>query len=107
MAQSDSNPSKERCEGIGNIAICLYYLSSRARASNMEDLAQLIEHTISRAVDLGTEGYREYLKSALGQKETSDREFIKNFCPVNDETVQLDLLEILSRGQIKGMAGSR
>lgn len=102
MGQNTSSLSKARCEGIGNIAMCLYYLSSRARASNMEDIAELIEQTISTAVGLGAEDYREYLQGILDKRETSGKEFVKNFCPVDDEAVRLSMLEILNRQETSG-----
>jgi hypothetical protein len=99
--EKEASEHKERCESIGNIAVCLYYLSTRARASGMTDLAQVIEESVTRVVGLGAENYREYLQGMLAQADTSDTEFVRNFCPVNDETVRLDILEILSRRESK------
>ena len=96
MAERAQAISEERCEGIGRVVVCLYYLSNQARTSNMPDLAKMLDQAISDAARMGQDAYRQYLQDAKTGR-SAETAFIEHFCPVSDDATKLDLREILHR----------
>jgi hypothetical protein len=94
MTEIAPSITEAHCEEVGKMAVCLYYLSSQARAANLPEMAQIINQSISGVVTLGVKRYQELLHQALAKNSNDESVFIENFCKVNDETVKFGIREI-------------
>lgn len=86
-----------RCEAIGNIMVCLHYLSCQARATNCPELSLVIDKAVQEAMGLGLEAYNGYVRELLRNRSQDGAGFVEDFCNVNDETIKGELREIASR----------
>lgn len=83
-----------RCEDAGNIAMCLYYLSSEAKKKGLKDVGVLIDTAIAGVISKGRDMYADHLFSSLEKNGVVEGEFIDRFCPSADNSVNAQLKEL-------------
>lgn len=89
--------SKEKCESIGSMMVCLHFLSNQARVMQAPELVRVIDRAIEDMMNIAVDAYRGHVGEAQGEEKKFSSGFIEDFCKVNDETVKFELLEIAYR----------
>jgi len=95
-----------RCEAIGNIMVCLHYLSCQVRVLNSPDLSRVIDKAVQEVMGIGLEAYNGYVQEILRSRSQNGAGFVEDFCNVNDESVKGELREIASRQAQSRQAGT-
>ncbi|HRJ66486.1 MAG TPA: hypothetical protein PLW48_05060 [Alphaproteobacteria bacterium] len=92
------------CEKVGNLIVCLHYLSTQARNDGLPEIAAEIDKAIATTAHAGRDMYMGHLQTIVTQDALCPADFINDFCHVSDETVKGDILQIVQKtnGQIFG-----
>lgn len=90
-----SDDSTPLCEKVGNLIVCLHYLSTQARNDGLSQIAAEIDRTIASTAHAGRDIYMDYLQSVVARKALGPADFVEDFCNVTDETVKGALMQIV------------
>ncbi|MDD9899505.1 MAG: hypothetical protein OXT65_00830 [Alphaproteobacteria bacterium] len=87
--------TSRRCEAIGNIITCLFYLSQEANRSDLKGIATALEQTIGATVSAGRQELATHLDNMAQNNACDNSAFLDSFCKVTDGDMMLELKEIL------------
>ena len=87
----------EYCEKVGNMLVCLHYLSVQASRDGLSQVAEEIDRSIGEIARKGRDIYLGHLQTVIEQEAICPADFIKSFCHVIDEEVKSSLMNIVQR----------
>lgn len=85
------------CEKVGNLIVCLHYLSTQARIDGLPEIAAEIDKAIATTAHAGRDMYMGQLQALVTEDALCTVDFINDFCHVSDENVKGDILQIVRK----------
>lgn len=90
-------PQAEYCEKVGNMLVCLHYLSAQANRDGLPQVAEEIDRSIAEIARKGRDIYLGHLQTVIETESVCPADFINSFCHVVDEDVKYSLMNIVQR----------
>lgn len=85
----------EYCEKVGNMLVCLHYLSLQAGRDGLSQVSEEIDRSIAEIARKGRDIYLGHLQTVIEADAICPADFIKNFCHVIDEDVKSSLMNVV------------
>lgn len=88
-------PETEACKKLGNLIVCMHYLSIQACRDGLPQAAEEIDRAIVEMARAGHDIYLGHLQASAEEKALCPTHFIEDFCPVTDDAIMGSLISIV------------
>lgn len=88
-------PDTEACKKLGNLIVCMHYLSIQACRDGLTQAAEEIDRAIVEMARAGHDIYLGHLQATVEEKALCPIHFIEDFCPVTDDAIKGSLISIV------------